>query len=80
MNARSHFRNDGANKYEEVESGLNKMTIRRFESTVHSRNLKIRYQKYDCIKGMNWLSKLPLVRELLINHVTVILVGPHDKA
>jgi len=73
MRARSQFRNDGATTYEEVESGLNKMTMGKFESLISSCNLKITHRKYECVKGINWLSKIPLVRELFINHVTVIL-------
>lgn len=73
MRARSHFRSDGAKRYEDVESGLNKMTIAKFESIISSCSLTLSYKKYECIKGMNWLSKLPLLREFFINHVTVVL-------
>jgi SAM-dependent methyltransferase len=73
MRARSRFKSDGASTYEEVESGLNKMTIRKFESIVSSCNLKVTYRKYECVKGLNWLSRIPLARELFINHVSVVL-------
>jgi SAM-dependent methyltransferase len=73
MKVRSHFRGDGAMKYEEVESGLNRMTIAKFESIVSSCDLKVKYRKYECIKRIDWLAKLPLLREFFINHVTVIL-------
>ncbi len=73
MRVRSRYRNDGAKKYHEVESGLNRMTIKKFESIVASSGLKTRYRNYECIKGINSLSRLPLLRELCINHVTVIL-------
>ena len=73
MKTRSHFRNDGATKYEDVESGLNKMTIKKFESIVSSCNLEISNKKYTCVKKLNFLAKIPLLRELFINHVTVIL-------
>jgi SAM-dependent methyltransferase len=73
MKARSHFRNDGAKRYEEVESGLNRMSIARFESIVSSCGLKVKYRKYECVKRIDWLSKVPLLREFFINHVTVTL-------
>jgi ubiquinone/menaquinone biosynthesis C-methylase UbiE len=73
MKVRSNYRNDGALKYEDVESGLNKMTVARFENIVSSNKLKVKMKHYDCIKGMNWLSKLPLLRELFINRITVVL-------
>lgn len=73
MKARSHFRSDGATTYEDVESGLNRMTIAKFEFIVSSCNLKLIYKKYECVKEINCLSKVPLVRELFINHVTALL-------
>lgn len=74
MRARSHFRSDGAKRYEDVESGLNKMTLRKFESIVSSCGLRAVYRKYECVKGMNWLAKLPGLREFFVNHVTVTLL------
>lgn len=73
MKARSHFRSDGALKYEDVTSGLNKMSIRKFEQIVNSSGLEIQYRKYRCVKGVNILGTIPIVRELFINSVTVIL-------
>jgi ubiquinone/menaquinone biosynthesis C-methylase UbiE len=73
MKVRSHFRNDGAKRYEDVESGLNRMTIAKFESIVSSCNLKITYRNYECIKEVNWLAKVPLLREFFIKNVTAIL-------
>jgi len=73
MKTRSYFRSDGAKRYEDVESGLNRMTIAKFESIVSSCNLKITYKNYECIKGVNFLAKIPILREFFINHVTAIL-------
>lgn len=73
MNVRGRFRNDGATKYEDVESGLNKMTISKFEHIIKSSNLEIEYKNYNCIKGINCLSRIPFLREYFINHVSVIL-------
>lgn len=73
MNVRAQYRNDGAKHYEEVESGLNKMTVRRFEEIISIAGLVIRYKKYSCIKGQDWLAKLPIIRELFINRISVIL-------
>jgi len=74
MNVRKNFRNDGAQKYEEVESGLNKMSVGKFERIVKNCGLKVKYKKYDCIKKMNILGKIPLLRELFINRINIILV------
>jgi SAM-dependent methyltransferase len=74
MKVRNHFRCDGAKRYEDVESGLNRMTIKKFESIISSCNMKVKWKKYECVKGINWLSGLPLIRELFINNVSAILV------
>jgi SAM-dependent methyltransferase len=73
MNVRSRFRNDGAIKYEQVESGLNKMSIKKFERVIDSSGMKIECKRYTCIKKLNLFSKIPFLRELFINHVSAIL-------
>ena len=73
IRVRALYRNDGAQRYEEVESGLNRMTIRKFERIVRESGLRIQYRKYSCVKGYNWLATLPVLRELFVNHITVIL-------
>ncbi|MEZ5543298.1 MAG: class I SAM-dependent methyltransferase [Pseudomonadota bacterium] len=73
MNVRSRFREDGAIRYEDVESGLNKMTIAKFESIISLCGLRAQYKKYECVKGMNWLSRVPLLKELFVNNISVVL-------
>ncbi len=73
MNVRRRFRSDGALKYEEVESGLNKMTVTKFEQIILKSGLQTEYRKYNCVKGLNFLSKIPYIRELFINRITCIL-------
>lgn len=73
MNVRAHFRNDGATKYEEVEGGLNRMTVTKFEQIISNTGMETIYKRYDCIRGINFLGKIPLGKELFINHITCIL-------
>jgi SAM-dependent methyltransferase len=73
MKVRSRYRSDGAERYEEVESGLNKMSVAKFERIIEESGMKIVFKNYECIRGLNFLSKIPLLRELFINHVTVAL-------
>lgn len=73
MNVRAFFRDDQARKYEEVESGLNKMTVAKFERTVADAGLRIQYRKYDCVKKLNFLGRLPGLRELSINQISCVL-------
>lgn len=73
MRVRSRFRHDGARRYEDVESGLNKMTVARFERLVHESGLRCLWKRYRCVKGLNLLQALPRLRELAINHVSCVL-------
>jgi SAM-dependent methyltransferase len=73
MRVRARFRNDGATRYEEVESGLNKMTIGKFMRIVAESGLQVEFLKFDCVKGLDWLGRIPLVKELFINHVSCAL-------
>jgi SAM-dependent methyltransferase len=73
MKVRSHFRNDRASKYEEIDGGLNKMSVRKFERIISNSGMKILYRKYDCFKNIIVLGKLPLMRELFINHISFII-------
>jgi hypothetical protein len=74
MSARAKYRHDGATRYVEVESGLNMMSIAKFERIVAESGMKAVQSRYDCIRGLNFLGNIPILRELAINHVTVILV------
>lgn len=76
MRVRARYRSDGAKRYEDVESGLNKMTVKRFERLVAQSGLEQSFRRYDCVKGLNFLGALPGAREFFINHVTVVLHKP----
>jgi len=74
MRVRARFKSDRATRYEEVEGGLNKMTVGRFEKLTAQCGMEVRYKKYECVKGMTFLASVPLIREVFINHVSYILV------
>lgn len=73
MSVRSKFRNDKAKKFEEVEGGLNKMTVAKFNYLIKKSGLTIDYLAYNCVKGKNFLSKIPIIKELFINNISCIL-------
>lgn len=73
MKVRSRFRSDGASTYEEVESGLNRMSVGKFERLIGDCGLEVVEKKYECVKGMNFLASIPLIRELFVNHISVVL-------
>lgn len=80
MRVRSRFRSDGAQRYEDVESGLNRMTVRRFEGIVRRSPLSLEHARYRCVKGVDVLGRIPGVRELFVNDVTVVLRRPPESA
>jgi SAM-dependent methyltransferase len=76
MNVRKHFINDGASRYEDVEGGLNRMTVASFERLVARSGLQVAYRRYTCVKGFNFLASVPWIRELSINKVDAVLAWP----
>jgi SAM-dependent methyltransferase len=76
MAVRSRFRADGAIHYEDCESGLNKMSVAKFERIIAASGLIVKNYSYDCIKGLDFLGKLPILRELFINHISATLSIP----
>lgn len=73
MKVRAQFRNDGARRYEEVQSGLNRMTLRKFEGLVRDGGFDVVRQQYTGVHGWNFLTRVPVLRELFTVHVTVEL-------
>lgn len=73
MTVRERYRDDGAKLYEQVESGLNKMSLSKFENLCSSLGLVFSYSRYRCIKGLDSLGKIPLLRELLVNRISVVI-------
>jgi SAM-dependent methyltransferase len=73
MAVRRHFRNDGAARYDQIRKGLNKMTLSKFEHLVAECGVRPVYWKLECVRGLDWLAKLPLLREFFVNHVTCML-------
>lgn len=78
MKVRRRFRSDGAERYEDVESGLNRMTVGRFEAIVDASRMQSRYRHYACVRHVNCLSCLPLFREFFINRVSAELAWEHS--
>ncbi len=73
MRVRSRYRSDGAARYEDVESGLNRMTVARFERIVGGSGLAVERLRLTAVKGLPLVSRLPVLRELLVNNVSCVL-------
>jgi SAM-dependent methyltransferase len=74
MAVRARYRGDGARCYEEVESGLNRMTLKRFERTVAAAGLRFERRGYRGVKNLHFLGRIPIARELFVNVVDAVLV------
>jgi SAM-dependent methyltransferase len=79
MRVRSRYRSDGAIRYEDVESGLNKMTVKRFENIIRASGLCVESIFLKGFKQWHFFTKVPLLRELLTQQVGCILSLP-DRA
>lgn len=73
MKVRADFTDDGAMRYEEYRGGLNRMSLAKFERLVAESGLQARYRKYTYVLNLVFLEKIPVLRELLIYHISVIL-------
>lgn len=74
MAVRSRFKDDGATRYEEILSGLNKMTLAKFERIIRSSGLRVEHQNYFATKNLPVVKNIPYLREFLVSAVTCILV------
>lgn len=77
MKVRSDYRSDGALRFEEIEGGLNKMSVRKFETilseAVRERGVVVELLRYRTVKRLPIVAHIPFIRELFINHATCIL-------
>lgn len=72
LRARARFRSDGAERYEDVEGGLGRVSVRRFERAVRASGLIAGDVCYETVRDIP-VARIPLLRELFINNVAVKL-------
>ena len=71
INVRCLYTKESVTAYEEI--GLNKMTIRKLEDLIAASGMELESLHYEAVKGINFLSKIPSLRELFINHVHCVI-------
>jgi len=76
---RANFRDDGATKFSEVEGGLNKMTIARFEKLVRRSGLEVKELLTVPIRKFRWAHS-HLTREFTTSVVRGVIVRPRTEA
>lgn len=70
---RNRYHNDGAQRYEDVEGGLARMSVEKFERLLEEEQLRVVYYRRQTIKRIPIVGNIPGLRELLTNHVTAIV-------
>src|SRR5262249_55871556 len=68
------YREDDATTY---LPGINKMSIRRFEAIIRNSGLIVERLRYHTIWRLPVLQRIPILRELFINHVACVLKKPN---
>lgn len=76
MKIRCLYKNDGASKYREVEGGLNKMTIRKFQQLLVKTGFRKEKIWLKPIRHLDIMTKLPIMREFFTSTVNAIIVKP----
>jgi len=73
MSVRARYRRDGALRYEDIEGGLNRMTVARFEALIRGSGMAVEQVHLWPVKGLPLVTRLPVVRELLTGAASCIL-------
>ena len=76
MAVRSLYRSDGAQRFEDVEGGLNRMAVRRFIHTIKDSGFVVKTLNCVPIRGMALLTGNQLGRECLTSVVRAHLIKP----
>ncbi len=79
MKVHSLFRGDSARRYEEVQGGLKRMSIAKFERIIRGSEMDIDFFKVYVAKGLPLLDKVPVARELFASAATAILRKPASQ-
>lgn len=73
LRVRTHFRCDGAQRFEDVEGGLNRMSVAKFERIIGASGLKREFFRVYVTKSVPFLGHIPVARELFASAVACVL-------
>jgi SAM-dependent methyltransferase len=76
MAVRSIYKTDGATRFEEVEGGLNKITVGGFFRLVEQSGFRVEHTRLIPIKGIKWLVQTRPLREYFTSVVQCVVVKP----
>lgn len=70
---RAKYKADDARRYEDIEQGMNRMTVAKFERLVAAAGLKFETKVLRTVKNLPIVGSCAGIRELLVNQVTAVL-------
>jgi len=73
MTVRASYHPDGATRYEDVEGGLNRMTVARFERLMRDSGMRVRSLRRIPVKNLPVVTRIPMLRELLTASCSAVL-------
>jgi 2-polyprenyl-3-methyl-5-hydroxy-6-metoxy-1,4-benzoquinol methylase len=76
LRVRTHFRSDGAQRFEDVEGGLNRMSVAKFEHIIRNSGLKTEFFRVYVTKNIPLLGHIPFARELFASAAACVLRKP----
>lgn len=75
LTLRSRFRSDRPSRLQDIDGGLNKMTLAKFEHILRSSGLTITDLRYFATCGVPLVTRVPLLRELLTTAASCVLTA-----
>jgi SAM-dependent methyltransferase len=79
LTLRSVFRQDHPARIEDVDGGLNRMTIARFERVISNPAFQVEQLRLLAVKGLPAVTRVPVVRELLTSAAGCVLRVPSNS-
>lgn len=76
LRVRTHFRTDGAQRFEDVEGGLNRMSIAKFERIIRNSGMRREFFRVYITKNIPLLGYIPIARELFASAAACVLRKP----
>jgi SAM-dependent methyltransferase len=73
LTLRGRFRADRPRRVEDIEGGLNRMTLARFEREIRRSGLRIVEVQYFATAGLPLVTRVPVLRELLTSAASCVL-------
>ncbi len=75
LTLRAKFRPDRPSRLQEVDGGLNKMTLNKFEEIIRSSGLQVSEVRLFPTCGVPFVTRVPIVRELLTSAASCVLTA-----